>query len=155
MKVYRISTKEYISDISGTVEKLYGGRWNNKGTEMLYFSENISLSILEILVHFDGLTVPNNPEILQLEISTDLIENYSIPKFNKIRTSKNAEYLFKEEGQKWIDSVSSLALKAPSIIAPYECNILINPNHTNIKMVEIEKIQKLILDKRLFKKGSD
>jgi len=154
MKIYRISTSEYINDISGAGAKLYGGRWNYKGTALLYCSENISLAILEILVHFDGLTVPNNLELLQLELSDEYVNQYSIAKFNKIRKSKNAEYQFKEEGKKWILSNKSLALKVPSIITTGEYNILVNPNHPNFKKLKKKRIKKLSLDERLFKKTS-
>jgi len=34
----------------------------------LYSSENTSPAILEILVYFDGLTVPQNFELLQLDL---------------------------------------------------------------------------------------
>lgn len=154
MKIYRISTSDYINDISGTGAKLHGGRWNYKGTALLYCSENISLAILEILVHFDGLTVPNNLELLQLEIADEYVKQYSTAKFNKIRKSKNAEYQFKEEGEKWILSNKSLAIKVPSIITTGEYNILVNPNHPNIKKLKKKGIKKLSLDERLFKKTS-
>ncbi len=151
MKFYRISTSEYIHDISGTGAQLYGGRWNDKGTALLYCSENVSLAILEILVHFDGLTVPENLELLQLELDDKHIETFSVSKFRKIRKSKDAEYQFKTAGQKWIESKKSLALKVPSIIAPQECNILINPNHPKFKLLKKKKKTKLDLDERLFK----
>lgn len=151
MKLYRISTSEYIDDLSGTGAKLYGGRWNFKGTPLLYCSENTSLAILEILVHFDGLTVPQNLKLLQLELDENQIHNFSVAKFNKIQKSKNAEFQFKEAGQKWIDSKMTLALKVPSIITTNEFNILINPKHKNFKLLDKKKKTNLELDERLFK----
>lgn len=152
MKIFRIASSEYIDDISGTGAKLYGGRWNNKGTPLLYCSENISLAILETLVHFDGLTVPNNLELLELDIDEAQIENFSTRKFNTIRKSEDAEFQFKKAGQKWIESQKSLALKVPSIITQGEHNILINPIHKNFKLVKKKRKQKLDLDNRLFKR---
>ena len=151
MKLYRISTSEYIDDLTGTGAKLYGGRWNLKGTPLLYCSENTSLSILEILVHFDGLTVPQNLELSHLELDESLIQKFSTTKFNKIRKSKNAEYEFKNAGQQWIKSGKSLALKVPSVITVNEFNILVNPRHKNFKMLKRIKKEKLELDERLFK----
>lgn len=155
MNLYRISTNDYIDDLSGTGAKLYGGRWNFKGSPLLYCSENTSLAILEILVHFDGLTVPQNLELLRLELDESQIDTFSIANFNKIQKSKGAEFRFKEAGEQWINSKKSLALKVPSIITSNEFNILINPNHKNFKMLKKKKKIKLELDERLFKVKSD
>jgi RES domain-containing protein len=151
MKLYRISRSEYIDDLNGTGAKLYGGRWNEKGTALLYCSENISLAILEILVHFDGLTIPSNLELLHLELEDKQIENFSISKFEKIRASKDSEFRFKTSGQSSLKSGKKLALKVPSIITPGEFNILINPSHSNLSFLKVIKKEKLELDKRLFK----
>ena len=151
MKLYRISSEDYINDLSGLGAKLYGGRWNEKGTTLLYCSENISLAILEILVHFDGQTIPQNLALLELELNEDQISEYPLAKFKKIRKSKDAEYQFKKEGQLWLDSNKSLALKVPSIITDAECNILVNPLHQNFKRLKKKKKRKLDFDKRLFK----
>ncbi len=155
MKLYRISTSQYVDDLTGTGSKIYGGRWNSKGTPLLYCSENTSLAILEILVHFDGLTIPKNLELLHLELDPDHIQDFPMNKFNSIRKSKDAEFRFKKAGQKWIKSESSLALKVPSIINTNEFNILINPNHENFNMLKKRKKVKLELDERLFKMKSD
>ncbi len=151
MRLFRITSSEYIDDISGTGAKLFGGRWNKKGSALLYTSENISLAILEILVHFDGLTVPQNLELLELNLKDDLIQNFSYTQFNKIRRSKDSEYQFKETGDKWIEKNKVLALKVPSIINPYEYNVIINPKHEKFKLLKKKKKQKLELDIRLFK----
>lgn len=155
MRLYRISSSDYIEDLSGTGSKLYGGRWNFKGTPLLYTSENTSLAILEILVHFDGLTVPNNLELLELELSDNRIIEFPRSEFNRIRNSRNAEYLFKEAGQNWVESNISLALKVPSIITLNECNVLINPHHEKFRTLKKNKRSILELDERLFKFRSD
>lgn len=154
MKIFRIATKKYIKDISGTGAKLHGGRWNRKGTNMLYCAENTSLAILEILVHFDGLTIPENLQLLTLEMPNSQIVDFPKARFNRIRNLKNAELKFKEEGERWIDSEKSLALKVPSIITKNESNIIINPNHENFNKLKIIRIENLDLDKRLYRRVS-
>lgn len=151
MRVYRIGRSEFIYDLSGTGAKMYGGRWNHKGTPILYCAENVSLAILEILVHFDGLTIPADLNLLTLEIPESEMIEYSKSRFLKIRKQKNAEYEFKREGGLWTSSKESLALKVPSIITDFESNILINPSHIKMNGVEIIKVNKLNLDERLFR----
>ena len=151
MKLYRISTSEYVDDLTGTGAKLYGGRWNFRGTPLLYCSENTSLAILEILVHFDGLTIPLNLELLQLELDESHIHNYPIVSFNRLRRSTDPENQFKKAGQEWVKSDKSLALRVPSIITTNESNILINPKHRHFNKLKKIKTEKLDLDERLFK----
>lgn len=38
----------------GEGARLVGGRWNSKGTRVLYMSENRSLAVLEVLVHLSA-----------------------------------------------------------------------------------------------------
>lgn len=150
MIVYRIASSQYIEDLSGTGSKMYGGRWNKKGTSMLYCSEHASLAMLEILVHFDALTIPDNLHIISIEIDDASILDYSLTKFTSIQKSRKAEFLFKDEGEKWIQECSSLSLRVPSIILPIEHNILVNPSHPAFNDLCILEQQKLDLDPRLF-----
>ena len=50
---YRIVDEKFKDDLSGDGAKLYGGRWNPKGSPLLYCSEHISLCMLENMVR-DG-----------------------------------------------------------------------------------------------------
>src|SRR2546421_9050542 len=79
MKLYRIvQSKTRTTDLSGTGAFRVGGRWNSKGTYMLYTSENSSLAYLETLVHFDKLLTPPNLYIIELEVQ-DQSSIYSFP----------------------------------------------------------------------------
>lgn len=151
MKIYRITTSSYINDLSGTGAKLYGGRWNEKGTPILYCANHISLAILEILVHFDGLTIPNNLHLLTLEIPKTDIHEFSHSDFKNITESDDAEFKFKNEGMEWVKNNMSLALKVPSAIVHEEYNILINPLHISFTKLKKINAKELNLDKRLFK----
>src|SRR6187551_1384562 len=69
MKLYRIvQDKKRAAYISGTGAFRLGGRWNSKGTYMLYTSENSSLAYLESLVHFDKTLMPPELFIIKLEV---------------------------------------------------------------------------------------
>jgi RES domain-containing protein len=53
MVVFRIvKSLNRAKDLSGMGAFKNGGRWNSKGTYMLYTSINSSLAYLETLVHF-------------------------------------------------------------------------------------------------------
>ncbi|NIR50304.1 RES family NAD+ phosphorylase [candidate division KSB1 bacterium] len=60
MKVYRIARSAYIEDLSGTGARLYGGRWNHKGTSIVYTSKNRALATVEYLVHVSLAILPTD-----------------------------------------------------------------------------------------------
>ena len=75
MIVYRIANEGYKSDISGEGAALYGGRWNSIGVKLLYTSQNISLTILESLVHFRSDLIPRSQFLLYIDIpEKDIVE---------------------------------------------------------------------------------
>ena len=150
MKVYRISRKEYIEDLSGMGAKMFGGRWNPKGYSMLYTSENKSLSALEVLVHLNNKTVPEELQIITLELQEGDIIEYDVKKYRKILKREDSIIKFKMEGKNWIDSGLSIGLKVPSVLIRGEMNILLNPNHKQYKKVKVLSIEDFKFDERFF-----
>jgi len=150
VKVYRIAKKAYIKDLSGEGAKLYGGRWNKKGTAILYTASNRSLAIVEFLVHLPMALLPKDIYIIELTLppraksqtihAKDLVDNWK---------SYPANYQLAEIGSKWILENKTLALKVPSCVVQGEQNVLINPNHRLFNKVTISKIEPYNIDKRL------
>ena len=54
MRVFRLCRANFPA-YDGEGAYRVGGRWNSKGTRVLYMSENRSLAVLEILVHLSAL----------------------------------------------------------------------------------------------------
>ena len=78
MHVYRIASIRYASNNSDGA-RLYGGRWNEPGTPVIYSSASPSLAALEVLVHFQmipadyrviNIALPDNLEIETVEIAS-------------------------------------------------------------------------------------
>ena len=59
MLVYRITGKKYANDISGTGAAIFGGRWNKKGTPVLYTGGSKEIALLETIVHTPPMLVPD------------------------------------------------------------------------------------------------
>jgi RES domain-containing protein len=149
MIVYRICNSIYSNDLSGTGAKLFGGRWNSKGIPMLYVGENISLTVLEMLVHTQfkdfgmalsliKIAIPDTIEIKEIKLTKlkkEWIEDYSYTKFI---------------GNEFIKSANNLLLKVPSAVVNEEHNYLINPLHIDFKKIKINAIKTFETDKRLF-----
>ncbi len=150
MEVFRISREKYIKDISGIGAKLSGGRWNPKGYAVLYSSEHKSLAALEVLVHLNKNTVPDDLKVISLAIPDNYIDEFDEKKFNKILKQIDSNQRLKNEGTNWLDSKKSLALKVPSILIPGEKNIIINPEHKAFKEIQILSIENFVFDERFF-----
>jgi RES domain-containing protein len=154
VKVYRIAKSAYINDLSGIGAREFGGRWNHKGTSIVYTSESRPLAILECLVN---LPMPVSPKALDLKIATIVIPDDIIPKKISISDlpSNWREYPAPLEladiGTKWARKKETLLLRVPSAIVPQEFNILANPLHPDIKRVKISYIEDYRINHRLLR----
>lgn len=150
MVTYRITRRVYAHQLNGEGARRYGGRWNVKGTAVIYTAEHQSLATLELLANTINTALPDDLVVLSIRIPDEasLIEWHqdSLPvnwrSYPAIRT-------LAEQGTDWINSHSSLLLKVPSVLVPEECNILINPAHKEFDAVRIESTDELSLDDRL------
>ncbi len=141
LKVYRIGNPKFIEDLSGEGGRLYPGRWNHKGTPILYTAEAASLAILEYLGHVINTSV-NVPYIL-LELEIDADQVLSLGKV----TAQLPDNWYDEKGidltrsigSEWIKSKQAAILKVPSIHSPYEYNYLINPGFPDLHIRIIQK----------------
>jgi RES domain-containing protein len=143
-------------DLSGMGAHKNGGRWNSKGTYMLYTGMNSSLAYLENLVHFDESDLPPNLYITSIEIKNDMLQDgliYELP---------DAEYpdLWQVQGNlenkiaddQWILENKFLAFKVRSAINPSEFNFLLNPLYPGYHdKVTVNSIKKLNIDVRLIR----
>ncbi len=149
MKVYRLTTKKYATDLSGMGAKLYGGRWNRVGVSMLYTSENLSLCVLENIVHI------NNPVFLPTFLAItieipDSFKAYSTNDFSDNWRSQDAFENLRRLTDDFVESGEFLAMKVPSAVIDVEFNFLINPQHSLFKEVKIINQQEFSFDQRLF-----
>lgn len=148
-KIYRITKKEYADDLSGIGAFKVGGRWNSKGSQMLYTSSSISLSVLENLVHLSIHHVPSEMVIVKISIPTDSISFIERESLESIWDKFPFETYTQRIGDQWLLSQESLVLVVPSAVNIYEYNYLINPHHPKFKDVKIEEIIPFDFDSRL------
>lgn len=102
MTVYRICKAKYPAN-DGEGARLAGGRWNHKGTPLVYCGATASLCALEVLAHgaklpadmiVIGARIPKSVSIRTIE-ETDLPANWSGP----VATKKT-----KDIGMSWAKS---------------------------------------------------
>jgi RES domain-containing protein len=153
--VWRIAveTPGYGSDdLTGKGAEKTGGRWNRRGTPVVYASASIALAYLETIVNLTALErLPLNRYLIRIHIPLAAW---------KRRTSFDASALVGWDalpaalvsldwGTGWLRSGKSLIAEVPSIVVPEERNILINPRHSDARELVARKIRRWNYDARL------
>lgn len=153
--VWRIAkhTPEYAADdLGGGGAKRVGGRWNRKGTAVLYTSESIALATLESLAHEPAALSLRNAFLVRLCVPASVWRKREEISAGTLPISWCAEPAGSttlDLGEAWLASVRSALLAVPSVIVPEESNILINPIHPDAKRIRADIMRQYIYDPRL------
>jgi len=149
MLAYRITTKQYKNDLSGTGAAINGGRWNDVGSFVLYTGESIEIALLETIVHTPPMLVPNLFVVtIKFPKSILKIEHNTLPK-NWFKP--NAPKSLLEISYNWLKSGEFLALKVPSSVVHSSNNYILNCAHPKYKEVKIIETKPLYYDPRIAK----
>ena len=146
-----VDTPDYTADdASGLGAKTAGGRWNRKGTAMVYASSSRALSCLETLVHL-GSNLPLNRYLVRIDIPMDVWKAASSITADDFVgwDAEPAGKVSLDIGTEWVESKSSLVLKVPSVVVPEEFNVLLNPAHPDASKLTFTKVRKWLYDPRL------
>ena len=151
MKTYRLAKQDYAADFSGKGAELTGGRWNSKGTAMVYTSQSRALCLAEIAVHVPVGIVPLNYFLTEIELPDNIefnsVSEESLPSgWNSFPHSQFTQEL----GDDFIATNKSLIMKVPSAVVQGDFNFLINPKHPDFGLIRIIQIEPFSFDKRLF-----
>lgn len=146
MMVYRIAANLHSDDLSGTGAKMFGGRWNSVGIPMLYSSEHISLSLLELLVHARGRYFNATLDLITIKIP-DNIAPAALGTL-KLHWEKDPGYT-QFIGDAFIRNNQNLLLRVPSAVVQQEFNYIINPQHSDFKKIKIADKNNFVPDERL------
>jgi len=152
MQLFRIAKAEHINDLTGEGARITGGRWNEKGTPVIYASQSLSLAALEYLVHMPLVLAPPNLKYRVLTLPDDV-------KVTKVRNSSLPDdwkaMPFQEEtvriGARWAKADRTLLLRVPSVIVPGEYNFILNPSHADFRKVKAGRARPFRFDERVLK----
>ena len=148
---YRICKTKYASTaFDGEGAFRFGGRWNLRGTRIIYTAGNLALAALEMLVHLDDDSMLFEYSYISAQIQSDLIlkvEDFrSLP---KDWSNSPAPIAVQQIGNDWAKLGISAVLEIPTSIIPLEKNYLINPLHSDFAKIVIGKAQTFTFNDRL------
>jgi len=149
MRVYRIQKAKHALDISGFGSTLVSGRWHHAGKgPILYTSSNISLAILECVVHLPPGVTPPDLLLLSLEIPAGGIVTISEADLPDNWNKKGYYDNVQRWGTEWLQNLKSLAVVVPSVTSS-DFNVLVNPKHPDFALVKVTESKSITLDDRL------
>jgi RES domain-containing protein len=149
VRVWRLCKREHAA-FDGEGARLAGGRWNRRGTRLVYTSESLSLAALEILVHCDPALLPPDLVAIPADIPDSLrierLDDASLPR--DWRRSPAPDSLARI-GSAWAAAAQTPVLSVPSAVVPRERNYLLNPGHPDFVKIRKGDPQPFSLDPRL------
>ncbi len=140
VSAWRITKEVHAkSAFSGEGARLYGGRWNGRGTALIYTAESQSLAVLEILVHLDSPELLKRYVLFEVTIQSSLIEVLDLANLPRDWKANPAPDEVQSIGDEWVRSRRSAVLRVPSTLVPAENSYLLNPEHPDFKKLHFGK----------------
>lgn len=154
MRVFRLSREKYAYQLNGIGASKFGGRWNTKGTEIVYTAESRALAMAEVAVHLNLTWLPRDYMMVEVhipdKIGIDTIKPGKLPdNWSEHPPNSRTQHL----GDQFTNDKKDAVLKVPSAVVQGDFNYLIDPHHHSFKDISIIDAQPFPFDKRLIVKG--
>lgn len=151
MNVYRITRNRHLKDdLKGIGASIAPGRWNQKDLFCIYTAESRALALVEHMANVTKESYISSlftlrtftlPDECMLKINiTDLPKNWR---------EKPPPVSTRVFGTQLLQSKQKLAYVLPSVIIPQEFNIIIDPQHPDLKKLKTINDELLDFDLRL------
>lgn len=150
LTVWRVVTERFADTaFSGEGARLYGGRWNAKGTAMVYTAQTQSLALLEMLVQ-DAL-LRARYVMIPAHIPDKIVAQIDSATLPSDWRDISARSELQQLGSAWALSKTSAVLAVPSAVVPAETNYLLNPTHKDFSSIMIGAHEEWLTDTRLMR----
>jgi len=152
MRFWRICRRRYAAEaMSGVGARLYGGRWNSRGVNVVYASTSLALAALETFVNLEpnlqpadlvsiNGEIPDGVEVLRLDPAT-------LP----AGWHESRDESLRHFGDDWIRRGKTVALLVPSAAIRGEWNLLLNPAHSDFPRITLGAPERFEFDARMFR----
>ena len=152
MHLWRLCKARYaVTALTGEGARLYAGRWNPAGVPMVYTSTSKSLACLEMFVHLDPNTMPNDMVSLLIKppkhVKVERLAESVLP----VDWHSADHPILQKLGADWIASQRTVALQVPSAVVEGEWNVLLNPAHPDFAKLVVGEPEPFHFDNRMFR----
>jgi RES domain-containing protein len=150
VEFYRLTKRRYeATAFSGEGARLFPGRWNRKGTPMVYCAESLSLAVLECFVHVDAADLPDDLIAIRAELPDGMTTRLDAAVLPKKWRDLPGPAALQAIGDAWVSGATSAGLVVPSAIVPTEWNLLLNPAHPGMPKLRRISSEPFAFDPRM------
>ena len=136
MIVWRLASGRF-SPLDGGGGLVAAGRWNSLGNRIAYTSGNLSLCVLEQLVHIDLEDVPDDYTAFKIEMPDDLpVGTVSLSDLPDGWHEVDHPHC-RKVGDQWIQDKATPVLRVPSSVILHEPNFLLSPIHPQAQHIQV------------------
>jgi RES domain-containing protein len=143
-----VKQKHAATAFSGEGAARAGGRWNSRGTLVVYTSATRALAALETLVHLNP-PVLFRYVVIRTQFDDSLVERISPSSLPLDWRAEPPASSTKMMGDRWVREKRSAVLQIPSAIIPGEDNFLLNPAHPEFDQIQTGIQEPFAFDTRL------
>jgi len=145
--VYRIVSHRY-PPFDGTGTHRWGSRWVSPGRWVVHAAETYALAVLENLVHWQTSALPPNLMCLEVKIP-DQLDQEQIDPVDTPLSAQNDYATTRVIGDEWYDRGETAILWVPSVISPFESNVMFNQRHRDFSQILVGEPMPAYVDPRL------
>ena len=151
LEVFRIASAAYpVFDGGGAAR--WGSRWCTPGRNIIHTASAYALALLENLVHWNTTALPRGMRYvvgtIPATVARTVLDPASLPGWDRDDYAISQRY-----GDAWYDAGEVAVLVVPSVLSPFEPNVLINQRHADSRIIRVAEEQPVSIDPRLSRGG--
>ncbi len=131
-------SKYSTTAFSGEGAFLTGGRWNSPGVRVVYTTSSIALAVLEVLAYRKAKKPLAPRHLYRVTLSEAKLRRLHVEDLPKDWDSYPHPESTQQLGDAWAASGDTVGLAVPSMLAAPEVNVILNVQHPDFSIVEIE-----------------
>jgi RES domain-containing protein len=150
LRVFRIASLAYpIFDGGGA--RRFGSRWCTPGRSIVHTASAYALALLENLVHWNATKLPLGMRFVVATIPATVSRNQLVPE--TLPGWDRPDYaVSRPYGDAWYDRSETAVLIVPSVLSPFEPDVLINQRHVDARSIELSEALPALVDQRLIRR---
>ncbi len=150
---WRIVKKTQADEaFSGKGARLFGGRWNRRGSAVIYTADTLSLAALEYIFHL-GPAMAFIPLVsfrveIPKRVSIEILEESTLPQGWRVEPPPFAT---RQMGTDWAAGGATAVLQVPSALIPAQHNLILNSEHPDFPKIKLFGPDIFRFDSRMWK----